>query len=433
MRTLVSLTAALWMLSASTARADGAFPDSNQILLPSDKPNEILVGTNFGLLLSEDGGASWQWVCEDVIGACANLYQVSAPPADTILTATASGVVQLTNGGCMQAKATGLIMSSAVTDVFADPTLHTKAFAIAATSTNGYGIYLSLDGGQSFATELYETPPGTFLSGVESARADSQTIYLTQYATADTGKQPTIVRSTTGGMSFQPFDQSASLGDARLSIIAVDRSDPMRLFLRAQYAGSPPMDNLALSEDGGQTSSKTLSIPDGYEMTSFVEMSDGTILVAAIEAGSVTPCGGMSFAGNEPAMGFISTDGGHTFSSWAGAPHARALGERGGVLYAVADNFGDDHFAVGSSTDLGAHWTPLLQFNQIKGPVDCLSAACATSWGTLKTTFGITDTPPPNKSSGCSFAAAHSPGWPWFALALGVLAARLAHRRRRSR
>src|SRR5438034_182083 len=39
------------------ARADGAFPDSQIILTPADRPREIILVTNFGLIQSEDGGA----------------------------------------------------------------------------------------------------------------------------------------------------------------------------------------------------------------------------------------------------------------------------------------------------------------------------------------------------------------------------------------
>src|SRR6187431_1924660 len=52
-----SLVAALMIVGvAGPARADGAFPDSLQILLPADRPNVIGLATNFGVILSEDAG-----------------------------------------------------------------------------------------------------------------------------------------------------------------------------------------------------------------------------------------------------------------------------------------------------------------------------------------------------------------------------------------
>ena len=46
------------------ARADGAFPDSQSVITPFDRPAELILPTNFGLVISEDAGQSWQWSCE---------------------------------------------------------------------------------------------------------------------------------------------------------------------------------------------------------------------------------------------------------------------------------------------------------------------------------------------------------------------------------
>ena len=46
------------------ARADGAFPDAQTVLLPPDRPQQIVVAANFGLVFSEDGGVYWQYSCE---------------------------------------------------------------------------------------------------------------------------------------------------------------------------------------------------------------------------------------------------------------------------------------------------------------------------------------------------------------------------------
>ncbi len=60
---------ALAVLVASGARADGAFPTGMSVLLPAGAPQRILVGTTFGLVLSEDAGATFRYVCERRGGA----------------------------------------------------------------------------------------------------------------------------------------------------------------------------------------------------------------------------------------------------------------------------------------------------------------------------------------------------------------------------
>src|SRR5882672_12444366 len=53
----------------SRALANGAFPDEFSIHFPPDAPHRILVGANFGLLVSEDDGATWRYSCEPWIVA----------------------------------------------------------------------------------------------------------------------------------------------------------------------------------------------------------------------------------------------------------------------------------------------------------------------------------------------------------------------------
>src|ERR1700740_1650535 len=116
-------------LASVTVRADGAFPDASQVLLPADKPNEIIVGTNFGLLLSEDSGKSWQWVCEQEIAPCARLYQQAPPPSDTIFAVSTTGLVALGSDACGFTAAAGLSSVNLV-DAFVDQTNASRVMAL---------------------------------------------------------------------------------------------------------------------------------------------------------------------------------------------------------------------------------------------------------------------------------------------------------------
>ena len=52
----------LWSDGGAPAWADNAFPSSQSVLPPPDRPQEIVVGTTFGLVFTEDDGASWTYV-----------------------------------------------------------------------------------------------------------------------------------------------------------------------------------------------------------------------------------------------------------------------------------------------------------------------------------------------------------------------------------
>src|SRR5689334_2030057 len=61
---VAALVIALATVVPKQAVADGAFPDSMQIFVPADAPHRIILATNFGLITSDDDGATWEWSCE---------------------------------------------------------------------------------------------------------------------------------------------------------------------------------------------------------------------------------------------------------------------------------------------------------------------------------------------------------------------------------
>ena len=54
---VVGFLAGLALLAfAGRAAANGAFPDSDAVMVPVDRPQQIMLATNFGLIISDDGG-----------------------------------------------------------------------------------------------------------------------------------------------------------------------------------------------------------------------------------------------------------------------------------------------------------------------------------------------------------------------------------------
>jgi hypothetical protein len=425
--------------SAATARADGAFPDASQILLPADKPNEIIVGTNFGLLTSQDAGKTWQWVCEQEIAPCAQLYQIAPAPSDAIFAASTTGLVSLGADACQYSGSNGLT-SVNVVDTFIDPTNAARMLALSVVAGDGgsaaYALFGSSDGGQSFGGAIYTAPEGASLNGVEIAKSDPMTVYLTESETAPSAST-TILRASDGGTTFTPFPQAATLGAVQLRIAAVDPSDANTVYFRGKDANSGA-ESLVITSDGGATTRIAQQLPSGYVMTAFLRQADGTLLLTGLQ---LNPSGSLDCNGHEPYAGasaapvaYRSSDGGKTFAVWAGAPRLRGLGERGGTLYGVADNFADG-FAVGQSTDGGKTWKKLLQYVDIQGPQTCseVASTCAASWAALQITFGIpAGGTKPAAKHGCSFSPASGHVGDLLFLAPLLLWLALARHRRRT-
>ena len=358
---VVCAAAAAFFVPARPVLANGAFPDSLQVLLPADRPQQIIFSTNFGLIISDDGGLTWSWTCEQANTSLANLYQVGPPPSDTLYAIALSGFAYSTDGACTWQVAGGAIARTIVTDSFVDPTNPSRVLAVGVPregSNAAYEVYASDDGGRSFGAPIYTAPAQGGLLGVEIARSDPKVVYLAMYETI--GIQPRLVRSTDGGTTWEPpLDIQPMLGSNWYRIVAVDPSNPARIFFRvSEQAG----DRLALTEDGGQTFTKPVLFKD--RMTAFALLGSGTILVSGSTEGHPD--------------GFRSTDGGKTFTSWANVPDIRAMAERDGKLFVVGDNFRDG-FALAVSTDEGTTLQPLTTFDKVTSIRACTQAICVES------------------------------------------------------
>lgn len=348
------------------AAADGAFPDSMQLLVPADHPHRIILATNFGLIISEDDGATWEWTCEARDLDVAIVYQRAAAPSDRIFSVLAiNRMVYSDDVACSWTPSGGGLATAVARDAFADPTSAARVFAVAAEPSAVLipsSVYRSDDGGATFGPALFTAPTGGDLLGVESAVSDPATVYLAIYGTSSSTSpphlEPILGRSTDGGQHWTTANLVAALGPSVFRIIAVDPTDARHLFLRVTIGSDN--EALAVSEDGGLTFAEPVTVPG--RLTAFVRLASGTILVGAITA-----------AGDP--LAFRSTDQGRTFVAWPGAPHLRALAERDGRLFAAADNY-LDHFAAGVSTDEGVTFQPLLTYNHVNRIKPCAQDRC---------------------------------------------------------
>src|SRR5262245_16878249 len=65
---ILSSALASALLLSAPAHANGRFPAADQIAFAPGSVDFVVVRVTFGLLLSKDGGKSWDWVCERALG-----------------------------------------------------------------------------------------------------------------------------------------------------------------------------------------------------------------------------------------------------------------------------------------------------------------------------------------------------------------------------
>ncbi|MFL5307643.1 MAG: WD40/YVTN/BNR-like repeat-containing protein [Polyangia bacterium] len=345
---------------AATARADGAFPNSQNIMTPAALPHEIVLGTNFGLVISVDDGHTWTWSCEQPLNAFATLYQVGAPPANRLYANSDQGVIASDDLGCSWSAATGLAPGVAPLDVFADPTDASRVFAVAPASADAGAIQevrRSTDGGRSFDAVVYSAAAGDHVTGVEVARSAPQTLTVT--LTSGTAFTPKVAQSTDGGGHWTLHDLSGSLPSKTysISLIAVDPTNPQKLFLRA---GSAAGEVVAVSTDGGATATTPVSLARGA-LTAFTRLDSGTLLAAGVEGSD--------------NVAYRSKDGGATFQKLPTALPVLALSARGTTVYAATDT-SITPAAIQTSADEGTTWQPLMAYSDIQAIQTCVMAMC---------------------------------------------------------
>ena len=399
----IAAAVGLTLVGPSAARANGAFPDELSIHFPASAPHRILLGTNFGLVVSEDDGATLRYACEPYVtsGSSANLslasvsfYQVTA---DGAVLADSVNLTRSADVGCSWPTSSGSVAGAVVSDIFADPTDPTFALAIIAT-INGTSIASSHDGGNSFGPPLYST--ADLLTGIESSRSTPGVVYATAiHPTGSTTNSAVLLRSADYGVHWAAPATIPAPSGTQPSILAVDPANANTVYLRLL---SGAKDSIGITTDG-QNVQTVLTVPG--VLTSFLRASDGTLYAGQLE-------------GNL----YLRAPGATTFTKQSG-PHLRCLGQRPGTtrIYACGDGF-LDNFSVGTSDDGGKTFQPLMKFAQILGPLTCapVQSACSAHWQRVQQVLGIA-TPPdagpsadggaplPLRSGSCASVA--SDGW----------------------
>ncbi len=363
------------LLLCRQASADGAFPDSMQIFAPSDHPHRIILATTFGLIISEDDGSTWEWACEPINNDKTILYQKAAAPSERLF------AVQIIHGllfsddlACSWTPSGGALSTAIARDAFADPTSPSRVYAIAAEPADApipSSAFRSDDSGLTFGPALFTGPSNGDLLGVENATSDPATVYLAMYGSAGSPAvlDPMLARSSNSGASWTSIDLAPTFGGSAVRIIAVDPTDPRRLYLRVTEKLD---EKLGVSTDGGLTFNAPITVSD--QLTSFVRLANGTILVGGLD--------------HSQAVAYRSTDGAKTFVPLVKPPHLNAMAERDGKLYVGAENF-IDQFAVGVSTDEGATFQPLLTYDQVKRVKPCVQQLCRDVCDNLAAGLGL--------------------------------------------
>jgi hypothetical protein len=396
---ITTLACALALAGSGPLRANGAFPDEFSIHFPANAPDRILVGANFGLMISEDSGASWRYTCEPwvTVGSSdplspelVSFYQMTADGAMLASSVNLTRSAGDANVGCTWPNSGGAVAGAAVTDVFPSPSDRGYVLAIVVT-ISGSKIVASRDGGVTFdPAPLYSTTH--LLTGLEISRSSPDVVYATEYHLAS-GSDPggaTLVKTTDRFATapvvralptLPPPPGQTDRVVPQPRILAVDPQDASTVYLRLL---SGNRDSIGITTDSGQNVDVPLTV--NGQFSSFLRATDGTLYAGMAEGQLYTRPPGGSFSAPQPA------------------PHLRCLGQRPGSsrIYACGDMLADN-FSIGYSDDGARTFQPLVKLTELKGLLTCapVQTACAAHWQRVSCVLGVgTNCGPPRSDGG---------------------------------
>jgi hypothetical protein len=375
---VVAAVAGLVLSFSQLAAANGRFPASNQLLFSPGDPSFIVLRTTFGVLLSHDAGASWEWLCEDAIGLSPGSSEdpALAVTADgSIVAGISKGLEVSHDGGCNWSFLGGGLAHQLVTDVSVRRDApHT---VVALTST--YGTHAGADGGIGYTSQVYQSTddgatwaplgspidPSILTTTLDLAPSDPHRIYVAGFRPAATSpaNTPLLLVSTDDGTSWTQHALPPLAGEADY-VAGVDPVNADRVYVRSQGgAGAANQYRLFVTTDAGQSFQVALAFTS--PMLGFALSPDGS----KVYAGS--PADGVLVA----ARADVGSPGAFHQAS---PIHVSCLATRGAELWACSDEVSKPvGFLAGASTDDGATFTPKLHLDGIQSALACPANATA--------------------------------------------------------
>lgn len=359
----------LSLLVSSVAHAHGAFPEGRQLIADPTKGQRLWLRTTYGILLSEDRGTTWSWICYEAPG----YVPVEEPTFVVTGNGTLMGAVfdglRRTKDGCawetvsdaLAKTATGLAVDPA------DPN-HVWALLSGGDGSGGFDnqLWESTTAGDDFT--LVGAPYGkeALLLSLVVAPSDPNRLYVSGlFATPPSSTLTSgVLTSKDAGKTWQRTDLDAPPGTA-FFIAAVDPAQPDSVYVRFETLNTTMAETseswVMFSSDGGQTFTEILR--KKAILFAFTFTPDGS----RVMAGFGDPKGAINV--EQADLGLWAASPGTANFQQIHAAHIGCLSFVGAELYACTSQF-QDGFELGRSTDEGATFEAVMELGHVS-PLQC--------------------------------------------------------------
>ena len=422
---------------------------ADQLVVAPSNPDFLVLRSTFGILLSKDRGVSWDWTCEKSIG-----YGGSEDPSmgvtgsSAVIAGTFEGVSVSHDLGCDWKAIPGGLDKQVVIDVVVRPDAPASVLALSnkyASADDGGAlfdskVFSSTDDGKTFSTLGIALDSRLIMETIEVSKSEPDRVYISAVRNSGTPNvKGVLLVSTDRGMTYKELPIPLATNELAPFIAAVDPKNAQRVYVRT--AGKKPSPNRLLVTDDAGATYRAVFASQG-EMLGFAMLADGSKVYVG------GPNDGLHVASSKDLV----------FTKKSSVM-VQCLAVSASTVYACSNEASG--FILGSSTNDGETFTPMLHLATLRGPLECPAKAsqalCLPDWPSLRDQLGgsagsdgglppdaaalLPDagTPvasaPGGKGGGCAEGQPKAGTLGGYAPAVGIVAA-LAfalHRRRRAR
>jgi hypothetical protein len=370
----------------AAAHANGRFPASSQLVLMPGNPSVMALRTTFGLLFSADHASSWYWTCEKAVGyGGVEDPMLGITATGTILAGMFEGLASSPDTGCSWSLVGGGLTKQVVIDLVVRPDTPSTALALTSTYAGDGGLilfhsqlFITTDGGSTWSPHGMPIDPTLLTETVEVAASDPHRIYVTGIRGQGAMTTASLMVSYDDGMTWmdRPIPLDLTVPERGAYIAGVDPNTPDRVYVRTTGETSNMMTSgrLLVTANAGMAFSAayTATVTGSSSLPGFALSADGSkVYVGNADGLMIAPSSTMAFTKQSSIQ-------------------VQCLTVSGTTLYACSNEVSG--FILGSSTDDGASWTPLLHLTTMCGPLTCpagsSSTQCQPNWPALAASLG---------------------------------------------
>ncbi len=367
----------------SSAAANGRFPLAQQLVESPTDASVLVLRATFGLVISQDAGKTWHWVCEQAVGYSGiEDPAVGVTQSGAIIAGIFDGLRRSENGGCDFSFPDSKLEGRYAVDVTVDKKLPSQAYVLTSTGKGGGKfetmLWRSVDEGTSFS-QLGVSLPEDFLGlTLDPAPSEPTRHYVSGLGALGAG---VLYVSSDDGQSWTSKPVPGTDVQNSPFIGAVHPTDPLTVYLRVTGTDD---NRLLVTKDGGETFQELFA--GGGRMLGFALSPNGD----EVTFGYGDPKGGASI--DEKTLGLWHALASDPVFKRVHTGPVNCLTWTAQGLYVCGSQF-EQGFELARIPDpklstTAPEFTELFDLKDVAGPLDCPSGSgttslCSAAWPAL--------------------------------------------------